>query len=117
MRKILIFLGATLALASVTPASAHGDYQSSDPAADSTVKGAPGEVTITLTEAPADGSEMVVRDGCKRDAPPHARIPQALRVDRGDRRQIARHKRQHARERDRREAREKEESRLLHQDS
>ena len=57
------------------------------------------------------------REARKRDASPDARVTQPLGIDGRDCRQVAGHERQHARERDRREAGQKEQPCLLHQAS
>ncbi len=60
------------------------------------------------------GDERQARQG---DPPPDARIAQALRLHRGDGRQVAGHERQHARERNRGEPEQEETASLLHQPS
>ena len=51
------------------------------------------------------------------NAAPHSRIAKPLRVDGGDGGEITGHKREHARERDRREPGEKQQARFFHQAS
>ena len=53
-------------LALSAPALAHGDLESTTPAEDSTVKKAPRNVSIELSEAPAPDVLLVVKDGCGR---------------------------------------------------
>jgi methionine-rich copper-binding protein CopC len=67
MRRSTALIAFALALAFPASALAHGTYESSVPEKDSTVNKAPKEVVITLTEDPAPGSSVVVKDGCKKD--------------------------------------------------
>ena len=64
-------VGALVLLLASVPGHAwgHGDLQGTDPERGSQVKKPPATVTVTLTEAPARGSVMTVRDGCGRKAP------------------------------------------------
>lgn len=48
---------------------AHGDLRGTDPEDGSRLKKPPTAITLTLTEAPAKGSVMTVRDGCGRKVP------------------------------------------------
>jgi methionine-rich copper-binding protein CopC len=59
---------ATLAVVMLWPAAAlgHGDTATTDPEDGATLKRAPKSVSVTLTEAPAEGAEFVVTDGCGR---------------------------------------------------
>lgn len=50
-------------------ASAHGDLQGTSPEDGATVRKVPGEITVTLTEAPAKGAEAKATDGCKKKVP------------------------------------------------
>lgn len=47
-------------------ARAHGDLEGTSPEDGTTVRKSPTEVRITLTEAPAPSSSVVVTDGCRR---------------------------------------------------
>lgn len=60
---VLLFLSVS------GPAWGHGDLQGSDPEDGSRLKRPPRAITLTLTEAPARGSVMTVRDGCGRKVP------------------------------------------------
>lgn len=64
-------VGALVPLLLSVPAHAwgHGDLQGTDPEQGSRVDKPPATVTVTLTEAPARGSVMTVRDGCGRKVP------------------------------------------------
>ncbi|MDQ3941040.1 MAG: copper resistance protein CopC [Actinomycetota bacterium] len=65
--KSSIVLVAGLVLASIGgPARAHGDLRGTDPEAEARLKKAPNVVTVTLTEPPAKGSTLSVRDGCRK---------------------------------------------------
>ena len=50
----------------VTPVRAHGDVRSSTPAEGSSLRRPPESVLVRLAEPPAQGSDLVVTDGCRR---------------------------------------------------
>lgn len=56
------------------PAGAHGDIEDSSPAAGSTVRRGPENVSLVLAEPPADGSSLLVSDGCNREVSGRPRI-------------------------------------------
>lgn len=55
-------------------ASAHGDIEATDPAADSTTNRVPRQITIDFTEAPSNGADIRVVDGCKREVAEQVRL-------------------------------------------
>ncbi len=63
----IVFPVFLLVLVMAGPALAHGDLESAEPEADSTVRKAPEEVVLTLTEPPGPGTSVTVHDGCVRD--------------------------------------------------
>ena len=68
MRWSVALCTAVAAVArSVLPAWGHGEFESSTPAADSTVKKAPRVISVTLSEAPGPGTTIRVIDGCKKN--------------------------------------------------
>lgn len=70
---IVAVCAAALVL-SALPAGAHGDVEDSSPAAGSTVRRAPERVSLDLAEPPAEGSSLLVRDGCNREVSDGPRI-------------------------------------------
>lgn len=58
------FLAVVVCCLLAGPAVAHGEIESSDPKADSTIAQVPPEVSVTFSETPADSSKFVVKDGC-----------------------------------------------------
>lgn len=50
-------------------ASAHGERESTEPSAGESVKRSPKHVYINLTEAPSEGAEVRVQDGCGDEVP------------------------------------------------
>jgi copper resistance protein C len=56
------------------PAGAHGELEKTQPAEGAVLKQPPGHVTITLTEAPAEGAVLRVVDGCKNNLVPEPLI-------------------------------------------
>ena len=65
--------GSTVALLLILSipghAWAHGDLRGTDPEDGSRLQKPPRTVALTLTEAPARGSVLTVKDGCRRKAP------------------------------------------------
>lgn len=64
-RVFAVLVPALLCLASA--AQAHGDLQSSDPAAGAEVQKTPRSISLTLTEPPGPGTTVRVVDGCRRN--------------------------------------------------
>lgn len=60
---IAVWAGLAL-VAGASPAWAHGDIEEASPGADTTVRKPPRNVRVDLAEPPAEGSTLVVTDGC-----------------------------------------------------
>lgn len=70
----LVAACAAVLVLTALPAGAHGDVEDSSPAAGSTVRRAPETVSLDLAEPPADGSSLLVSDGCNREVSGRPRI-------------------------------------------
>lgn len=62
-RALLLLVGVML-LSLPVAASAHGDLESTEPAADSTIKKPVDHIILTFTEKPSDRARVSVVDGC-----------------------------------------------------
>lgn len=76
MRRLAAVFSLVLVMSGT--AGAHGAYTSSSPAKGDLVKKVPREVTVTLSEAPAQGSTIRVTDGCGRE------VAEAVQLDGSD---------------------------------
>lgn len=71
--KLITALACALVLGS-SPAFAHGEVEKRSPPPGARVAKAPAHVSITFTEAPAEGALLRVLDGCKKNIVPEPLI-------------------------------------------
>lgn len=58
------------------PAAAHADIVTTTPSEGTRVAEPPSAVSVSLSERPADGSEIIVTDGCRREVSGEAQLGQ-----------------------------------------
>ena len=67
MRVAIAVASLAFALAPFSATWAHGEKEATDPEDGARLSRPPGEVSVTLSEAPGPGSSFMVSDGCSRD--------------------------------------------------
>lgn len=77
-RGVAVLASVVVLLVLPGVASAHGDLEGTSPEEGSTVGKVPGEIRVTLTEAPTKGPEAAATDGCKK------KVPAAVSIDGND---------------------------------
>lgn len=77
-QRSLLILVVVLLLGLPSGAWAHGDIESTHPAQGSKMANPPREVSVHLAEPPAQGSTLVVSDGCKEEVGGEAQIDEEM---------------------------------------